>query len=111
VKSITNESGRIHGINCMVATTGETLAVRITIDGGTARTGAQVAVADTAYYALINYGIVHGIAYSGAVSEVYRSNSQFDFLKSCLIEIRKTTANGAGDITSIVNFSLLKERS
>lgn len=88
---------QLHGLLIRVATTGETLEVKFTIDGQTA-TGTQVANADTNYYAtlLFNHG---GFAFTvGTTNYPFLMNYNSLIGKSVLLEVRKTTNTGAGNL-------------
>jgi hypothetical protein len=87
---------RIYQVWIKVATTGETLEFRTTIDGNV-RTGSQIAVADTVYYPYFSGGT---FAF-GTVAAMIFSNSFID-AGQVKIEVRKTTASGTGTITGLL---------
>jgi hypothetical protein len=92
---------KLFGIAIAVATTGETLEVRLTVDGNV-YTGSQVAVADTAYKAN-PYTAPTGTYLLMTTSSIQNSNELEG--RSLKVEVRKTTAAGTGTITGCVTYA------
>jgi hypothetical protein len=85
-----------------VADTGETVEVRCTVDGQV-YVASQIAVAGTEYWVVRS-------SYAGAGCSITSSSSSFGgssapFLcRSAKVEIRKTTAAGAGNLVAAVKY-------
>lgn len=91
----------ISSIALYVMTTGETLECQITIDGETWGTTTQAAVAGTVYgINLQRLGNVQYLAYDTGEYNVDRQAGTYAL--SVKIEVRKTTAAGAGQLRSTV---------
>lgn len=108
--TVLNATNGVRLINCSMQVTavGETLEMRITIDSQTL-TRTQAANAGTDYYPYLEH--------SGALSAPRLAFSTTDygrergFLlegKDIKVEIRKTTAAGAGDLKATALYSLLR---
>jgi len=89
---------KVFGLAAGVADTGETIEMRITVDGGTI-TGSQVAVAGTSYR-VHPYLLMTGITLTFSSSVLINSN--MCEARSFKVEVRKTTANGAGNLKAAV---------
>lgn len=101
----TTRNCRVLGGAISVATTGEDLLLRITIDGNVLE-GSKAATAGTQYY----MSITHDAAalYIEAGFTVVESRVFFLEGKSIKIEMRKTTTNGTGTFTARVKYAVLK---
>lgn len=91
---------KLFGIAVSVADTGETLEVRMTVDGATV-SGSQAALAGTAYKAL-PYTTPTGLYLLMSTSSLINGNETEG--RSVKVEVRKTTAAGTGTITGCVNY-------
>jgi len=102
----TTRQVRAYSLQIDVATVNETLEARLTIDGNT-RTGSQAAVAGTAYFLYLN-------AWGGTVSWDTTAKTAimmalgFMDCHSLKVEMRKTTATGAGTLDGRLMYGLLK---
>ena len=103
------QPGTLKHLAFIVATTNETLEVRITTDGN-ARLTQRAATAGTYYYIIANPASVALDSNTTTVSTTQGRSFLRKFLYQCLIEVRKTTIAGAGDIDVFTTYSLLKER-
>jgi len=96
-------------VQFQVRDTDETLEIEITLDGQL-RNSVFAATNNTGYYALKSPTAANTLfCNSGSQYALYR-HIHADFLRQCLIRIRKTTAAGAGDLRAIIQYGLLKER-
>lgn len=107
---------RLYGVSVEVLTTGETLEVRLIIDGVT-YTASVAAVAGTDYHLYMNWDptvTVTGLSTNpclvvaiGGPSGNYRGI----FLdgRSVRVSVRKTTANGAGTINGLVQYERIPD--
>lgn len=100
----TTANCRIHGIRAQVATAGETLEVKIAVDG-VDYASAKACNADTPYFWSIRPNDTPALDYS---TSVISANCQYHFIegRSVKISFRKTTNTGAGDILGIVIYSV-----
>lgn len=98
----TTNNGFLYAIAFGVADTGEDLEYRITIDG-VVKVNSQIAVAGTVYVPLLylDYNSSYYIAAVGAT--ISRIDIWFKTLK---VEVRKTSANGAGNLKASVLYAL-----
>lgn len=98
----TTLNAQIYYMIAIVATTGETLEARVTVDGLT-YTGTQVATAGTYYFFYID--VVGSIVWQPALSQ-YPASGLVGAIegRNIKIEIRKTTAAGTGTITATVMY-------
>lgn len=90
----------IYGIYFWVATTGETLSVRVTIDGRTLLC-TFAAIADTGYYITLpssSEGLSYTTTDTGTLVAFIIQG------RSVKVEIRKTTNNGSGNLTCYVTY-------
>lgn len=95
---------RIWSVSVLIATTGEDLNLRITIDGEIIVGTTLAAANDTNYYMRKRLNAT-GMAYT-LDSTDYGSTNAFQFEgRSVKIEVRKTTANGAGNLKGCVAYS------
>lgn len=101
-------NARIYGIVIQVDTTGETLQVRITIDGRTIESTAGACTNDTCYELIRRYT---GITEDWIITDVANPFSQYkSFIlegRSVKIEVRKTTAAGGGNLKGRVVYGIL----
>jgi len=97
----TTPNVRIYWIYLSVAATGETLDVRLIIDGVTYTIGGFAATAGTVY--LIYLG-AYGILYYSTSTVMAAYYAPLDG-RSVSIEVRKTTAAGSGTITARVVYA------
>lgn len=95
----TTPNVRLYIITLRVADTGEDLELRITVDGEV-YTAVVAAVAGTTYYCYIGAG--NWMNYAGTHINVMGYDSLV--ARSAKIEFRKTSAAGAGTITSMVEW-------
>lgn len=98
----TTRNCRLYSVSVLVATTGETLEVRITVDGVTI-TGGIDATADTVYKAIWYFGTM-------VANQLYLATADphHTFLlegRSVKVEVRKTTANGTGNLKAKVTYA------
>lgn len=97
----TTVNARIIGMTGLIVTTGETLEMKITIDGVVV-SGSQAATADTWYQFYPHLATANGLfattSYTGQVAFLFEG-------RSIKIEIRKTTANGTGNLKSVVTYA------
>lgn len=96
----TSKNVKVYIIACSVADTGETLQVTITIDGQT-YTGSQAAVAGTLYSCFIGRDGAIGFASGNQNVALYAPLTA----RSLKVQIKKTTAAGAGTITGRVIYA------
>jgi hypothetical protein len=89
---------KVFGIAAGIADTGETIEVRVTVDGGTV-TGSQAAVAGTSYR-VHPYLLMTGLTLTFSSSVLINSN--MCEARSFKVEARKTTANGTGNLKASV---------
>jgi len=98
----TTANVRLYSVNLAVEDTAETLAVRITIDGRTL-TGTQAATAGTWYYAYSLVSSAEALSYtSSIVMAMYYAPLEG---RSVKVEVRKTTANGTGNLLCRVKYA------
>jgi len=81
----------------MIATTNETIEMRLTVDGNSITAVAAAYTADTTYYARIS-GLTAGNIVNSTTLYNLMSNAPL-FGRSVKLEIRKTTAAGAGNLS------------
>lgn len=87
-----------------IATVGETIYVRWTVDGNV-RFGIKAAVADLDYYVHKDFLT----AYLGETTAIHLTGIYAPIVgKSLKVEARKTTANGTGTLSSRVTYALWK---
>ena len=102
-------NARIYGIGAAIATVAESLQLRVTVDG-IVIDGAVVACAfGAAYFAYIFENAVAQNEYI-SLSNVDQYRGYRAFLlegRHILIEIQKTTANGAGNLQAAVTYGIL----
>lgn len=103
------QPGTLEHIAFNVDTADESLEVRVTCDG-VAKLTQRAATAGTIYYYMVNPASVTIDSNTATVSTTQGRSFIRRFLYQCLIEVRKTTALGAGDIDVITHYDLLKER-
>lgn len=98
----TKKNVKIYGISMCILTTGETLEMRITIDGQPS-TLSYACIADTDYsiYKLFAPNTTSFDVATGLYLACYTSPLE---AKSVKVEIRKTTAAGAGDLLGHVTY-------
>ena len=84
-----------------VATIGEDLEVKMTIDGGTARTAAASAAATVKYHLTRYEGAVR---LTSASPEAYRGEFHWQG-KHIKIEMRKTSANSTGTLSARIKWA------
>jgi len=101
----TTENCRVLGGALAVATTGEDLLLRLTIDGNVLE-GSITAVAATLYYISITHNA--SSLYLEATFANVEPRAFFLEGKSIKIEMRKTTTNGTGTFTARVKYAVLK---
>ena len=104
----TTNNAIINGISVNVEDTDETIEVQLTIDGETL-SGSVAATHSTSYYVRHSLnGIlrIDGLALGTTDYAQYRPYMIEG--KSIKVETRKTTANGAGNLTGVVAYSILK---
>lgn len=99
---------RLETLGVYVATTGETLEVRATIDGQTIASSGFAAAANTIYF--IGRGIdVNGglekLAEATSANTIFYGAAFLFEAKSIKVEVRKTTAAGAGNLKGIACYS------
>ena len=91
-------------VSCAVATTGETLQVRVIIDGRTL-TASIAASAGTTYYAsLINNGGALSLQLSSTAAVFNTAITNVREFRSVQISVEKTTNSGSGTITGTVEY-------
>lgn len=89
---------RLIAVKVQVATTGETLQIQIIADGLT-QVGEVAAVADTGYELLHSLDLVNPNTYFFSNAGIWYYRAFFDdFASLTSIKVRKTTANGAGNL-------------
>jgi len=86
-----------------VDTTGETIAVRITVDGN-ALTGSVAATGSSTYMTRLTLGILAGLDLF--VPRIDLVHGWLLMGRSVKVEVRKTTANGTGDLRGKVNYGI-----
>ena len=91
---------KLFGVGILIADTGETLGVKLTVDGETI-TGSGAATADTDYKVLINTTAT-GNTITLSSSALVNAN-QLE-CRSLKIEVRKTTAAGTGNLKASVAY-------
>jgi len=90
-------NARLQLVDIYVETTNETLEIRLTIDNDTC-TGSVAATAGTVYYAFMSYdGEL-------VISNSFPSQTFLQEGREVLVEVRKTTAAGAGNLHGRVNY-------
>lgn len=98
----TTQNINVFGITIRIATTGEDLQVRITIDGQVFTLATAICVADT------NYSVLWFIDGAGVVFYVWAHDARITSFnlqaKSIKVEVRKTTAAGNGNLLGAVAF-------
>jgi len=100
---LNTQNARVLGIAYEVAATGETLEVRMTIDGRVF-TPSQAAVAGTDYYIKKDHTADWGFALPPDVTQYINQLSFLFDCRSLKVEMRKTTANGVGALTCRVAY-------
>jgi len=99
----------MYGIGAGVEDTNETIQFRITVDGQTITSSAFPATHSTNYYAFIDHRAINQDV-AGYFSTNATSGVQSPYLlngKSILVELRKTTATGTGNLVGIVTWGQL----
>ncbi len=99
----TTKNVRIIAMKFQIQTTGEDLEIELVIDGVT-YIGSQTAVAGTSYLAYKNAG------YSDLTTGTAGAHgAQYTFIegRSVRIRLRKTTANGAGDLLGRITYAII----
>ena len=103
---------RIYGLAINVEDANETLEVRATVDGETINASALAATHSTEYMVHVwPRAITQVLAmYCNAVTatNLYQEGSHILEGKSVKLEIRKTTATGAGNLMAIASYGQLK---
>jgi len=100
----TTPNARIIGMACAVLTTGETIEVRMTVDGQV-KTGSMALSADTGYYVYLYTGSdASKLYFTSSVIEQYGRSFIIEG-RSVKVEIRKTTAAGAGNLWACVSYA------
>lgn len=96
---------RLIHLTVSVADTGETLEVKITVDGNEL-TGSVAAGIGNVYHVLLDSETVDGLTL--VENTLFTDPQELTFIlegHSVKIEVRKTTANGAGTITGVVKYA------
>jgi hypothetical protein len=104
----TVSNARVYQAGMNVEDTDETLEVKVTLDGITIGTVAIAATHSTAYYL---YWVFDPITRTTKISLSTTFQHARSFLlegHSVKVELRKTSANGAGNLTGIVMYGVLK---
>lgn len=94
----------IYGCSIAIQTTGETLEVRITIDGVNPNNLTQIAVAGTNYKVSIDHDYT-GIWLSAAAGNLIVHGYSSLKCHTFKAEVRKTTAAGGGNLRGMVSYS------
>ena len=99
---------RVLSASYSVATTGEDILIKVTIDGEVLE-GPQVAGAATIYYIYLSHipGDPDQLEFSSTLSLTLGKSFTIEG-KSVHIEMRKTTTNGAGTFTAKCQYEVLK---
>lgn len=95
----------LHGVTFAIITTDETLEVKITIDGNS-YTASQAATASTTYqaYFAADYTGKYLTTVADTISPILWRKIGIS-CRSLKVEIRKTTATGAGNLRAAVTYS------
>ena len=107
----TTKNVRIYDIAVNVEDTNETLEVQVTIDGQTIGANDEACTHSTQYFALMKLEAISRVCEMILVSEAVHDDAFKSFVlegKSVKVEVRKTTAAGAGNLTGIVAYGVLK---
>ena len=91
----------IYEIEIYVADTAETLELRVTVDGN-AFTLAQAAVAATGYYFNMGGSVTTGFVFTITATDPLLTKAFHFYGRTVLVELRKTTATGAGNLRAMV---------
>lgn len=106
----TTKNARIYQIAINIEDVGETLQVKVTIDGQTIESDA-VSVAHSTIIYVHSYpdaiNRTEKMTLKSAIGDFTARPFEFEG-KSVKIEVKKTTANGAGNLTGIVSYGVLK---
>ena len=103
----TTRNVRVYNIAIGVGTANETLEIRVTLDG-TAYTGSLAATFGTTYYAVMDPNAIAQVLQVNPSATAY--NWYRAFLMeghSVMIEVRKTTVTGAGNLLALVEYGVL----
>ena len=107
----TTKNCRVYAIAVNIEDTNETLECQVTIDGETMAGYAQSATHSTAYFGRIYPEPIARLDYMSLDTLAETRAGNLGFLiegKSIKVEVRKTTAAGAGNLTGIVTYGILK---
>lgn len=99
----TTTNVRIYGINYYVQATGETLELRLTIDGEV-YTSTVVAVANTPYCVYFDLS-AGGLIFNEVAGLLMQERAFLIEGRSIKVEVRKTTAAGAGNLRGNVFYA------
>lgn len=107
---VATERVRVYAISVNVEDANEDLEVQIIIDGETINGIGVTATHSTAYNAVLEEDAINGVDYVN-LKTGYTDRGRRAFLiegHSVQIQVRKTTANGAGNLTGLVEYGVLK---
>lgn len=110
--TILEEDGgiRVYQIGARIADTGETLNLRVTVDGQVRNAEAVACNADTDYQDLPYIQSLAGVITDKLTNNVNKQYNAFTLEgHSVKVEIRKTTANGAGTLYGTVDWGLIQK--
>jgi hypothetical protein len=101
---------RVYDIGINIEDADEDLEVQVTVDGETIAASAATCTHSTSYFCVLHVNPITRVDYIGIIS-----NTNFQFGSHAIleghsvkIEVRKTSANGAGNLTGIVTYGVLK---